>query len=46
MEFEKKEFDIKNSSQEEIEKLYGLSSVSILKNKVMFYEACERKDIT
>jgi hypothetical protein len=45
MEFEKKEFDIKNSSQEEIEKLYGLSSVNILKNKGMFYETCERKDI-
>jgi hypothetical protein len=45
MEFEKKEFDIKNSSQEEIENLYGLSSVNILKNKVMFYEECGRADI-
>jgi hypothetical protein len=45
MKFEKKEFDIENYSQEEIESLYGLSSVSILKGKVMFYEACGMADI-
>jgi hypothetical protein len=33
MKFEKKEFDIENYSQEEIESLYGLSSVSILKGQ-------------
>jgi hypothetical protein len=45
MEFEKKEFNIKNCSEQEIDFLYGLSSVSILKTKVMFYEACHRNDI-